>query len=89
MNPFEQNKKFIIQELEENIPIVVITHHAPIYNSDMMTTYGTDLTDIMTDNIKLWIFGHTHEYYDQIASNSVTRLVNNPLVIHQNIQLII
>lgn len=76
---FEVERQFIVDEIQEDIPTVVITHHAPFIEPGRATTSGTELRDIITKNVKLWIFGHTHKYCNQIAPNGVTRLVNNPM----------
>ena len=69
----------------DNIPCVVVTHHAPSWKSihekyanenDLNTLYATDLEYLMNDNVKLWIHGHTHTAFDYNING--TRIVCNP-----------
>lgn len=71
---------------EKNIPCVVITHHAPSWQSihekyandtELNTLYASDLEHMMTDNVKLWIHGHTHNAFDYNING--TRVVCNPI----------
>ena len=73
---FFENKQFIEKACSKEIPNVVITHHAPSYNSiapvyahetEMNTGYATEiLQDFENSNIKLWIHGHTHHCVDYV-----------------------
>lgn len=66
--------------------IVMVTHHAPSYNSRherYINDYSTNaafynnLDDFIMDNdIKLWIHGHTHDTFDYMINT--TRVVCNP-----------
>ena len=67
--------------------MVVVTHHAPSYESispryrgDFLMNggYASDLSDFILDNsnIKLWVHGHTHDDYDYNVGN--TRIICNP-----------
>jgi len=69
----------------KDIPCVVITHHAPSWKSiherfaddkELNTLYASDLEHMMTDNVKLWIHGHTHNAFDYKIGE--TRVVCNP-----------
>lgn len=71
---------------EPDFPAVVVTHHAPSYQSVhtkysdqhlMNGGYASDLEDMMTDNIKLWCHGHMHDSFDYMVNN--TRVICNPL----------
>lgn len=70
--------------LEENIKEgdIVITHHAPSFQScnpdyDGNTAYATDLSDIILENKPAyWIHGHLHEPVDYMIGN--TKVTSNP-----------
>ena len=63
-------------------PTILITHHKPIEDTpdekrDILTqAYETDITKLITPNIKLAIHGHTHQHYNKIIDG--TRYVSNP-----------
>ena len=70
---------------DQNIPCVVVTHHAPSYESihpryksdkEVNGGYASDLTHMARDNIKLWFHGHTHSNFDYMMGP--TRVVCNP-----------
>jgi len=77
------SKMYLQNEITE--PCVVVTHHAPSWQSihekyandtELNTLYASDLEHMMTDNVKLWIHGHTHNAFDYTVFN--TRVVCNP-----------
>jgi hypothetical protein len=68
-------------------PFVVITHHAPTYESisekykyDFLMNggYASDLGDLILDNenIKFWVHGHIHDAVDYTVGS--TRVLSNP-----------
>jgi Icc-related predicted phosphoesterase len=70
-----------------NKPFVVITHHAPTYESIsekykydylMNGGYASDLSDLILDNenIKFWVHGHIHDAVDYVVGS--TRVLSNP-----------
>lgn len=75
-NRFHQEAvTFLKRELETTQPVVVLTHHAPLFNdpdsnhytcdpkytvSPHGQAYCTDLRDLLQPPIKYWLFGHTH-----------------------------
>ena len=70
---------------EDNIPVVVVTHHAPSaksvlpeYSKDVCNpAYYTDLEHLMDKySPKLWVHGHMHNSLDYMVHN--TRVVCNP-----------
>ena len=72
--------------LANDIPCVVITHHAPSMKSihekyandtELNTLYASDMEYLMSNNVKLWIHGHTHNSFDYTVGN--TRVVCNPV----------
>ena len=76
---------YLENALANDIPCVVITHHAPSMKSihkkyandkQLNTLYASDMEYLMTDNVKLWIHGHTHNAFDYTVGN--TRVVCNP-----------
>lgn len=76
------------QELQENVPTVVLTHHAPssrkivhspeYRDEPLRSVDATDLEHIMSDNLLFWGYGHTHYPADFLAMNSKTRIASNP-----------
>lgn len=60
-NMIEKSKK-------EGSKLIIITHHAPVLGSvsdkfiddDLNSSFQTDLSGLITDPIKLWVYGHTH-----------------------------
>lgn len=63
---------------KQNKKIIVITHHAPSkFNTcsskypKHMYGYGTDIDNILTDNVICWIFGHTHHSCEFILKNTL------------------
>lgn len=70
-------------------PVVVITHHAPTFNSiseqyrnpgdyHMNGGYASDLSELILDHpqIKAWVHGHVHSQHDYMVGD--TRVVCNP-----------
>ena len=68
---FEQNLKFIQQEVENNTKekCLVVTHHVPTFTnypeqylgSPINSAFATDLDNFITNStINAWIFGHNH-----------------------------
>jgi UDP-2,3-diacylglucosamine pyrophosphatase LpxH len=77
------SRMYLEKEITE--PCVVVTHHAPSWKSiherfaddkELNTLYASDLEYMMTDNVKLWIHGHTHNAFDYKIGG--TRVVCNP-----------
>lgn len=78
-----QNLKSV---LEQDKPCVVVTHHAPSFqsiperyrDSDSNYYYFSDLESIMMDNdhIRFWIHGHIHDKFDYEINK--TRVLCNP-----------
>ena len=72
-NKHEEDTIWIAEQIlharESNKTLVVITHHAPLitntshpkYSENCLNSaFSTDLMDLLTYPIKLWIYGHTH-----------------------------
>ena len=82
---FKLNVAYIQDNLSEDMPNVVITHHAPDIRmcdldrygvSYMNSGYATDILDKFTGfKIPLWISGHTHAVMDQVLRG--VRCVSN------------
>jgi predicted phosphodiesterase len=78
------SKDYIMNELQDGKPSIVITHFLPhpksineLYLKSPLNPYFCcDCSDIFTDNIKLWIHGHTHTCCDYKLNNM--RVVCNP-----------
>ena len=71
--------------LTSGVPCVTITHHAPSWKSihekyandtELNTLYASDLEYLMTNNVKLWVHGHTHNAFDYTVGE--TRVICNP-----------
>ena len=70
----------------QNRPVVVITHHAPSYQSiheqyrgdTLNAGYASDLDEFILDHpqIKYWVHGHTHTAFDYKVGG--TRVLCNP-----------
>lgn len=68
----KKSLKFIQEQLNTDLPVIVITHHAPSYHSipqqykmsTLNAGYASSLEDLILDNpsIKHWIHGHIHEH---------------------------
>jgi Icc-related predicted phosphoesterase len=79
------SRMFIEGELDGETPTVIVTHHAPSYQSihEMYKTehymnggYASDLEYMMAPNVKLWCHGHMHNNFDYEVFG--TRVVCNP-----------
>lgn len=71
----------------KNLPVVVVTHHAPTklsikpkYEKDVLMNgaYSSDLSEFILDHpeIKFWHHGHTHDLFDYMIGG--TRIICNP-----------
>lgn len=84
-----RDRDYIDQIAKKNAdkPVVVITHHAPTYQSiapeyaaqtHMNGGYASDVSPLILchDNIRMWIHGHVHSQFDYPVGN--TRVLCNP-----------
>ena len=71
---------------DENKPIVVFTHHAPLkqgtssnlhVSNGTDSSYSTELSGLFKKNVKLWAFGHTHHKCNFTFRD--TQVVSNPM----------
>lgn len=69
----------------KNKKIIILTHHAPtlqdssvpeLLDDPLKLAYATNLEYLMTDNVVLWGYGHTHHKSDIIINK--TRVYSNP-----------
>ncbi|MBC8318821.1 MAG: metallophosphoesterase [Desulfobulbaceae bacterium] len=82
----ERSKKWLVRELTESAePVMVITHHAPSYNSingkfrgnRLNPAFASHLDEIIREyQPRLWIHGHMHDSFDYMIGE--TRIVCNP-----------
>ena len=85
--------KFALEEnrRRDNLPVVVITHHAPTamsipewYKNDYLMNgcYYSDQSEFILDNpeIKYWVHGHTHTNFEYDVGT--TRVMCNPRGYH-------
>jgi Icc-related predicted phosphoesterase len=85
----KQHRNFLQSKIKahSNNPknkVVVITHHLPslqcidpkFLGSHMNGAFVSDLDYMMTDQVKLWIAGHTHSSHDVMIGG--TRVLINP-----------
>lgn len=87
-NKHRASVRFIEETLKQasELPIVVLTHHAPTwrcvtsqdYLEDALThAYNTNLDDLIkTSGAALWAYGHTHNAHQVVIGN--TLVVSNP-----------
>lgn len=79
---------FLQQELAEKENCVVITHHLPSedlidvkYKTNKMRPYNqwfaSDLSSLFNPNVKLWVYGHTHE--PNIQQINGVQFICNPI----------
>lgn len=79
-----RSREFIARELECDLPCVVVTHwgcgpdsiHPRWAKIALNPYFYSDCRDLFTDNLKLWIHGHTHDSVDY--THRGTRVVCNP-----------
>lgn len=78
--------KGFIESHDESKKLIILTHHLPtphlshykykIYGS-LYQAFYTDLSDIFSDKITLWICGHTHTPMKYTHNN--TKFITNPI----------
>ena len=85
----KDNVKWLKSQIQlaenENIPVVVLTHHTPfiegaanpLYNESPLTScFSTDLSSLLGNPvIKYWVSGHTHYNFDRDVKG--TKVVSN------------
>lgn len=83
-----QHRKGLKQQLDflefQKIPTIVLTHHMPSYklispkyaNSPLNSGFASNCENLMTENVKLWIYGHTHNV-SNILLNKTMCVVNS------------
>lgn len=88
LNMFEISKAYIAKICEDNPNknIIVVTHHAPSAKSiakeycrnETNCAYASDLDDFILNhkNIKVWIHGHVHNYFNYKIGDC--RIICNP-----------
>jgi len=77
-------KEEIKKAADANQHVIAMSHHAPITkfgfiqpkDAPIKSANGTDLMHLMGDNVKAWLYGHTHMFHDGVHSG--TRIVTNP-----------
>jgi predicted MPP superfamily phosphohydrolase len=75
-------KKCILAARDAMLPVIVLTHHAPLHNGtsdseyEIDNTASTDLSSLFYPNVKLWAYGHTHYQCDFLFNE--TRVYSNP-----------
>jgi predicted phosphodiesterase len=89
-NFFNKNVKWLEKELNEaqenNRKFIILTHHAPliektsdpkyeIHDRQLNYAFSSDLSYLMKEPIKAWIFGHTHWTCDFLYNN--IRIISN------------
>lgn len=88
----QKSLKLLKHSLQDHVPHVVITHHAPThmsvhpyYHGDILNhCYYSDLSDLILDhpNIKTWVHGHLHNPSDYMVGT--TRVLSNPRGYHNH-----
>ena len=79
----QESVKWLKERLSENVPTVVVTHHAPTEetsdpkhrDSILVSAYHSRLDDLVRPPALAWIHGHTH-FSTQTVINGVPVLVN-------------
>lgn len=74
-------REMIKKAKEEDLKLIVITHHSPLLKSvsdelsgsELNSAFQTDLSSLMDESIKLWVYGHTH--------CSKQRVINDVMVV--------
>lgn len=71
----EFDVRWLENELDTNMPCIVLTHHAPFlsdvelgiynadpkyYDSEIRDAFQNDLKHLIKDPVKVWCYGHTH-----------------------------
>jgi hypothetical protein len=93
----KRSRRWLQDELSKPFsgPTVVITHHgctagsvSPKHaNSLLNASFVSDLTSLMTPDVKLWAHGHVHHSFDypvKTSSHSHTRVRTNPRGVAMN-----
>jgi predicted MPP superfamily phosphohydrolase len=88
----QENVSWLKEKLEqyEEKRIIILTHHAPLLDKRISAHppdqfrifFGSDLSDLMKPNVKIWAFGHTHHHADFFfvgRSGDRTRIVTNAM----------
>lgn len=84
---FNENKIWLQHQIDlyKDSKVVVFTHHAPskgsihprfVNDTNINGYFCSNLEYIISDNIKYWIHGHTHDSFDYMVGN--TKVVCNP-----------
>lgn len=87
-NFHKEDKEWIINNvLPLKCDVIMITHHAPLYDgiapsgyegSVINQAYGTNMTDIIEGSpIKYWCYGHCHCKREFILNNGNTKVISN------------
>lgn len=89
----KKNRINLISNYDKSIPTIIITHHAPLYqsisdryiHSDINSAYVNDMEYFLKDNHPIaWIHGHVHSsadymcYKTRIIANSMGYPINSP-----------
>lgn len=82
---FITNKKYILKELEENIPTLLLTHHGvhPLCNGKYMgniteSAYATEIPELKNfKHLKACFNGHTHVHLNTVIPNTNIKLLSN------------
>lgn len=92
MDMFDISREFIFSEIRKHKDkkCVVMTHHAPSYESidpkyrgTRSGAYASDISiDILDTSPKLWIHGHCHNSVDYMIGD--TRVISNPYGYYPN-----
>lgn len=78
---------FLNEELKENVPTTIVSHHLPSYQlisnqykgSSLNPAFAAEMTDMIFDNpnIKHWIYGHSH--FDNEIKINQTQMLSNQM----------
>lgn len=80
---------FVIEQLEKfkDKRCIVVTHFVPTMQCIAKFWQGNDLNPYFVNNLdwvidkykpEAWVFGHTHDQYNQLHTNGITKLLCNP-----------
>jgi len=76
---FLKNIKWLNNNLNDNIPTIVLTHYLPSYDFTLPNKYYNPFRSLFASNldymikkpIKVWIFGHTHDNFIKKKNNVI------------------